>query len=655
MKIVTVLPITKSPGGDELTYFTSLPVEVGKLVGMPIGKRTEHGIVMAVADVGDIKSEIKDADFNLRKIQSVHGKAFFSKSFLIACEKSAKYFLGSTGQVVSALVPAVFMRNCEKIIELNEDAVEYTENLNKNNQKLIIQDADEDRFSFYRSLIREGFAQKKSIFVCLPTIADINYFSEKLTKGIEDYSYIFHSEISEKEILKRYAKLKNENHPYIIISTGQYFHLITNNISTIILDCENSDEYKLFSRPHIDVRVFAELFSGEAKIKLILGDRLLRPETIARLKNGEFSDALPPSFRLTKPDKVKLVDMNKMPVDEKNSILDTDFIFSTESKEMITKQILKGDNVFLFTLRKGLAPVTVCGHCGNTLKCEKCGHLFALYNLKKADGEPARLFICNFCKEKKPSDTSCEKCGSWNMQTLGIGTDLVTEKVKEIFNLPDENIFQIDKTVAKTSVQARKIAENFYKTKGSIMVGTEMALRYLKQPIQNSVILSLDTLFGVPSFASGNQMLCLVSDMLSITEKNFIAQTRNSDSLVWECLRGGSAMRFYDEELKERKIFNYPPFSTLIKITHAGKKDQANEARQKLTDLFKDYNPDLVNGFMNISGGLYTTKLIMKIKRSDWSLPEIHPSGSLSPTLSQKLRSLTPNFDINIEPVEIIR
>lgn len=65
---------------------------------------------------------------------------------------------------------------------------------------------------------------------------------------------------------------------------------------------------------------------------------------------------------------------------------------------------------------------------------------------------------------------------------LGIGVETVEQKIKELF--PDLNCIILDSQHAKTSKQAREIISKFYEKPGSVLIGTEMALHYLRDPIE---------------------------------------------------------------------------------------------------------------------------------------------------------------------------
>ena len=92
-------------------------------------------------------------------------------------------------------------------------------------------------------------------------------------------------------ILSTWNNICNKKHPVVIIGTGKFLSVPRNDIKTIIIEKENSYSYKIDTRPFLDIRKFAEVFAKEIGAKIILGDDVLRTETLWRYKEGKISEA----------------------------------------------------------------------------------------------------------------------------------------------------------------------------------------------------------------------------------------------------------------------------------------------------------------------------------------------------------------------------
>src|SRR5680860_529358 len=114
MKILSVIPLKKSILKGNLTYFSSLDIPVGSIVSVPLRNKKTLGLVVATEDLSQEKSNVKKMNFNLKK-----------------------------------------------------------ETKNIKAEKLLFQYPFEERMSIYKTLIRESFAKRKSVFIVLPTEIDI--------------------------------------------------------------------------------------------------------------------------------------------------------------------------------------------------------------------------------------------------------------------------------------------------------------------------------------------------------------------------------------------------------------------------------------------------------------------------------------------------
>jgi primosomal protein N' (replication factor Y) len=649
MYIVTVIPLSKGNQREYLSYFSLYEIPVGSIVEIPVRLKTQDAIVINIEEAKNIKSDIKNADYQLKKIIKLKGDSPFNKSFFLACQKLKNYTLSNTGSIIKTLLPSVFVENISNLRKVTN--TESQDLLNIKHEKLIFQAAPADRLAFYRTLIREAFAKKESIFICVPNRYDIDHFSKELTKGIEQYVFNFHSDMTKKVLVNTYNSCLKETHPILIIGTGIFMSIPRSDIKTIIVEHESSDTYKQSSRPYVDIRSFAEILTSIQKIKLIFGDTLLRPETLQRHEDGEWGEISPPLYRLSLTENQIVVDMKE----EVNSLNKKVFTtISKETKKMIDRSISENKSIFLFSLRKGLAPITVCNDCGNTLLCPSCSTPIVLYGTRQLTANKSttpRIFMCNKCGRKEKTEVSCHNCSSWNLTPLGIGTDKVYEEIKNIY--PNIKIFQLDKENANTAKEARDIISEFNKNPGSILIGTEMVFSYLKNEIPNSAIISLDGLFSIPSFNITQKILHIIEKLHNITQDTLIIQTRIPENKILQYILSGNVLPLCREDLKERREFGYPPFKRLIKITFEGNANDTEKARNFIENILGNYEPQIFSAFISKTKGQYITNTVIKIDPQIWPLP-INDKLKLDQNLLANLLKLSPSFLINVDPEDLL-
>lgn len=650
MYIVSVIPIQKSKGRDNLSYFHPTEIPLGTIVSVPVRNKNINAIVISNEKALDLKSDIKKADFKLKKIDSIRGPSPFSIAFFESCMRLAEYTASNTGIIIKNLLPNIFLENI-KSLKKNIQENQSEKDLKIKSEKLIFQALNRDRYSFYKTLIREAFAKRESIYMCVPTRYDIEQFLDIFSKGIESYVYAFHSEMPKRTIINNYNKIIGEEHPILIIGTGSFLSIPRQDIKTIIIEKESSDAYKQYGRPYADIRTFAEIFASLSKSKLILSDTLLRPETLERNNLGEFGEVASPLFRLPKTEREIIVDMREE-IDEKGNKKFS--VLGDTTIKMIRYAIEHNENVFLFANRKGLAPVTVCNDCGNTLLCPHCSTPIVLYGSKQrtaTKNTTPRVFMCNKCGKKETTETRCNKCGSWNLTPLGIGTDRVHDEIKNIF--PNAKIIQIDKEQTPKDKDCRIAIEEFNRSKGSILIGTELAFSYIREEITHSAIISLDGLLSIPNFNITQKILHIIEKLHYITIRNLIIQTRLPDNPILEHILSGNVLPLYREDLNERKIYGYPPYKRLIKITFTGTKPETEKARHFIDENLEEYEPQIFSAFVGKIKGQYITNTVVKISPKDWKVPTSE-NIEINQNLKNILKSLPPSFSVDIDPEDLL-
>ncbi|MEQ1561198.1 MAG: hypothetical protein ABL899_00580 [Nitrospira sp.] len=628
MIILTVIPISRGIGKDTLTYFTKKNVPVGSIVSIPLRNKKAHGLVIANREASEIKSELKSLSYSIRKIDNIESSSFLSDSFISGVEEIANLNASSVGAVLSALIPNAILEGSNKLSYTPKETVKASY------ETLLIQSDDEDRYATYRSLIREEFAKNRSVFFCLPTTEDLLNAKSTLEKGIENYTYVLHSGLDKKEILKLWTKIVGEIHPVLVVMTGSFLSIPRDDLGTIIFEKESSRAYKMQSRPYIDIRSAGQIIGKHSHSRVVFGDTLLRVETLWQEKNGMYAELSPLKFRSLTTATCELLDM-RAPEDAKKK----DFVvISPEMKSLIKNAVENNEQTFLFCGRKGLYPMTVCSDCGTTVVCKNCSAPIVLYKRKSADGKSRNLFVCNHCGERRDAEELCLHCKGWRLNPLGIGIDRVVEEIEGLFE--NKTIIIMDKEHIKNHKQAVKARDIFYSSPGSIMVGTEMALTYLNQKIENTGVVSLDSFFSIPDFQINEKIFHILLALRAMSEKNMLVQTRQENTKIFDYALKGNLMDFYRDEIEERKEIGFPPFTTYIKITLEGEKSAVKKEMDKISEILKPYELSIFDAFNPGIKGKHTMHGLISLLKGQW----------VDKTLLEKLRGLPPNVTIKIDP-----
>jgi len=667
MKIVTVIPLEKGIFKTDLTYFTAKDIKNGSVVSVPVRNKKILALTISCENLTDIKSDIKDMSFKLKKIIEIKEHSILKNEFIESALEISSYFVLKKNSGIISLIPALFREKYDELARLNIKNISLKNSFPVSseikNEKLLFQASLEDRISYYKTLIRGQFALKKSIFIVLPTEQDIEIFNQALSRGIENFTFLMYGKLKPKKIIENYNQIINSTHNVLILGTPQFLSIPVADLGVIVIEHESSNAYRMVPKPHFDLRVFTEIYASKIKAKLILSDTLLRYETIARKETENLNEIYPLSFRTNfEGVEINITDPNSENEEFENNSSNFNTavkfkIFSEKTMEKIKNSLENKKKVFIFSLRKGLATYTICKDCGEIINCEKCSAPVVLYLSRD---NKKRMFVCNKCNTEKNSETVCSNCGSWNLMPLGIGTDTVYEEIKKKFL--QTKIFKLDKENVKTAKEAEKIIKEFEKpaslslggTPGSILIGTEMAFYYLKEKVDLSVIASFDSLWSIPNYKMSEKIIQLLLSSLSKTERKLIIQTKNKNDLALQAVKSENLSSFVREELKDRKELNYPPYKRFIKITYLGDKEKSIEAKKTLLEILKEYKPEIFNGFVSKNKNQYVTNALIKLEPQKWSLPELLHNSSIDKHLYNLLSSLPPSYEVSVDPEDLL-
>ena len=295
MKLVTIVPLAKNAGLEVLTYFSAQEIPLGSIIGAPLRKKIVKGIVIETADIELNKSEIKNSDFQLKKVVEVYGTLPISNAYQETINELGRLYATGTSNIWNTLVPKTILPHLTKAVDKKIEIKKNTKtNIRHDAERLVLQNSFAERISFYKTYIRESFAKKESVHIVVPTISDIEIFSNLLEKGIKEYVVTFSSKLSKKEFSKNIAQfqgVKKNSHALVIISTAPFLVLERDDVKTIIIECESSRAYKTLARPYLDMKDFVKTYATFGNKKLILADTLCSVETIEKVNNKELEPA----------------------------------------------------------------------------------------------------------------------------------------------------------------------------------------------------------------------------------------------------------------------------------------------------------------------------------------------------------------------------
>ena len=259
--------------------------------------------------------------------------------------------------------------------------------------------------------------------------------------------------------------------------------------------------------------------------------------------------------------------------------------FSSVLLKEIKETTALQEQVILFQNRRGYSPMIQCQDCAWIPKCINCAVSLTYHQSRHA-------MICHYCGYREELPKQCPTCSSKRIQTLGYGTEKLEEELKLYF--PEATIQRMDFDTTRLKGGYETILEDFETGKTDILVGTQMVTKGLDFDLVNLVgVFDADRMMHFPDFRSHERAFQLITQVSGRSGRRakkgkVIIQTSNPAHPLFSFVVNHDVLGFVEDQMNDRRIHFYPPFSRLIEIMikHTDRK-VCHESAARLSDAVR--------------------------------------------------------------------
>ena len=438
----------------------------------------------------------------------------------------------------------------------------------------------------YIKLIEEQLNNGKQVLYLLPEIALTTQIIKRLQKIFGNKVGVTHSHLNNSErveIWRAVKQKKNNKYQYpIMLGARSSLFLPFDNLGLIIVDEEHDSSFKQNQiSPRYNARDTAIYLAGLHNSKVLLGSATPSLETYYNVKKNKFGlIEMNSRFEGIALPNIQTIDIRKVHL-KKQMV----YQFAPDMLKSINEILEDGKQVILFQNRRGYSPVLSCESCAYTPNCAHCDVSLTYYkwnnNLK-----------CHYCGYSQNIPETCPSCSAKEFSDKGFGTEQIEESLKELFPNYITRRMDYDTTRGKNAYQ--KIISDFEEGEIDILVGTQMITKGLDfDNVALVGILNADNMLHFPDFRSHErafQLMLQVSGRAGRKDKQgqVLIQTYDEDHEIFRLLKANDFKTFIKRQADERKLFNFPPYNRLIKVTlkHTNQK-KLDEAAQQLSILMR--------------------------------------------------------------------
>ena len=435
----------------------------------------------------------------------------------------------------------------------------------------------------YIKLIEIYLKSGRQVLYLLPEISLTTQIIQKLKLNFGNKISVFHSRYSLNERTEVWESInKNRESAQLIVGARSSVFLPFNDLGLIIVDEEHETSYKQQDpSPRYNARDAAIYLSKLNNSKVVLGSATPSIESASNAKNDKYG-------YVKLKDRFGNVKMpNIIPLDMRSEIKNSfSSIFSEKLVEEVNNSLGLGKQIILFRNRRGYSPQWICDSCGQNVMCDNCD-VSLTYHLS------SNMLKCHYCGFSSKAESKCNSCGLETMSYKGDGTQQIEEIVKEIFPNAKTKRMDWDSTRGKFSFD--RIINSFANHEIDILIGTQMITKGLDFKNVGLVgVINTDHFLNFPDFRAHEKAFQILTQVAGRSGRSgdigkVFLQTYQPEHPIIKHVINYDYEKMYENQLEERKDYNYPPYVRLIRITIKDRSyEKLNSSVDWLNNIVRD-------------------------------------------------------------------
>lgn len=550
--LVQVAPIKRLPlsktvfdylAGNEIAG----QIKIGQLVKVPFRNQAEFGIVISVNRIPAV--DIK----KLKEIQEiVFTEPILSGAQIGWLEEISEFYRTPLNFLLKTNLLPLQKR---KITKISIEKIENQTQRKFDRPEVFIYSANNEKTDY----LKNNLSKTGQTLILVPEVWQLRPMIEILPEKTKKNCFIITGDLSDKEMFELWLKIRN-NPQATVIGTRRALFLPWTNLTDIFIDDEGNPDYKSWDMaPRFHTRDAAVMLAKwqTAKIHFLAHTPSVETHYFASKKVYHTNQSAIAPFK--RP--FRLIDIKQERRGGNYEMLNDDLIDDIKNTA--------GGDIFLSINRRGDAGFVFCRDCGFVFKCPQCQRPLTFYKAKEK-------IRCHYCLIERETPESCDKCGNVTLTHLGTGTAGIEATLKKNDDLKKFKIIRLDSGAEMPELEDDK--------QQKIIVGTEYAWGRIDwSRIKIMAVLDADISLIIPEYKAPEHLwqgLRSAEYRLPAEAKIYI-QTNYPEHPVFQALY--QPEKFYQEQLKERQIFQYPPYNFLLKIFYGHASESAAVAAGQKT------------------------------------------------------------------------
>ncbi|QDV65559.1 Primosomal protein N' [Crateriforma conspicua] len=378
---------------------------------------------------------------------------------------------------------------------------------------------------------------------------------------------VLHSQMTPAERHFQWQRIRSGEVQVVIGPRSAVFAPLP-KLGLIIIDEEHDGSFKQDTQPRYHARKVAIARANSLGIPVLLGSATPSLESWHATRTGHAERlSLPDRVRDRAMPDVQLVDMR---IKDDRTV----GAISRPLHQAVQETIHENGQCILLLNRRGFATTIQCPSCGHVVACPDCDMPLTHHR----DGGKAMCHYCDFCIATPPW---CPACRFDGIRYGGLGTQKLEVEVKARF--PNANVARMDSDTMRRPGSHQKVLSAFRSGKIDILLGTQMIAKGLDFPNVLLVgVINADSALHFPDFRAAERTFQLVTQVAGRTGRGdrggrVIVQTYSPEHPAIQAASRHDYIGFTEDELVNRKKYNYPPWGSVARIIIRGTEEETTE------------------------------------------------------------------------------
>ncbi len=426
-------------------------------------------------------------------------------------------------------------------------------------------------------IIDHALQKGKGVIMLIPEISLTPQTVELFCSRYGSRVAIIHSSLSGGERLDAYMRIK-QGEADLVIGTRSAIFAPVQNLGLVIIDEEQEHTYKSDNNPKYHARDIARFRCSKTNSLLLLASATPSVESYKKAVDGKYTlIELKNRYGKAKLPSVEIADMREEVRAGNTTSLSMPLL------DAIGTNLHKKEQSILFLNRRGYHNFVSCASCGVAINCPNCSvsmthHTDRIYHRSE--------LVCHWCGKRMAVPEICPECGSSHVKPMGIGIQLIEQKLKELY--PTVNTIRMDTDTTSSKNAYDEMLSDFRSHKAEILLGTQMVTKGHDFPDVTLVgVLNSDTSLYLNDYRANEKTFSMLTQVIGRagrSEKSgrALIQTMNPDHDVIHLACRQDYKTFFNNEIQTRKLLSYPPFCDIVLLTISGQVESAVMRDSKL-------------------------------------------------------------------------